>query len=65
MLRRGAGAPAVQKLAGHANLETTAIYAHCVEGDLHDAIGRLEEPTEKSSVGQIGEEEEEEPMAAE
>jgi integrase len=44
LFRRGVGAPTVQKLAGHAHLETTARYAHCVTGDLHDAIYRLSEP---------------------
>lgn len=41
LFRAGAGAPTVQRLAGHEHLVTTQRYAHVTESDLRDAIARL------------------------
>ena len=41
LFRGGSPAPAVQALAGHADLGTTQKYAHVDRVDLHAAIGRL------------------------
>jgi site-specific recombinase XerD len=41
--RGGAPAPAVQALAGHAELATTQLYAHVAALDLEDAIRKLTE----------------------
>jgi site-specific recombinase XerD len=42
LFRLGVGGPTVQRLAGHANLSTTQIYAHVAGVDLEAAIERLE-----------------------
>jgi integrase len=42
LFRLGVGGPTVQKLAGHANLATTEIYAHVARVELEDAIFRLD-----------------------
>jgi integrase len=41
LFRRGASAPAVQRLAGHLHLSTTEKYAHMVQSDLRATIGLL------------------------
>jgi site-specific recombinase XerD len=41
LFRGGAPAPAVQALAGHADLATTQLYAHVAALDLEDAIRKL------------------------
>jgi integrase len=41
LFRGGSPAPAVQALAGHADLATTQRYAHVDRADLREAIGRL------------------------
>jgi len=55
LFEKGVGAPTVQELAGHAHLETTALYAHTRKGSARDAIERLSGPASPS----------EEPIAAE
>jgi integrase len=42
LFKAGAPAPTVQKLAGHADLNTTQRYSHTTEADLREAMGRLE-----------------------
>lgn len=44
LLRRGASAPAVQRLAGHASLATTQKYVHTTRDDLKTTIGLLNRP---------------------
>jgi len=58
LFEKGVGAPTVQALAGHANLETTARYAHVRQGSTRDAIDRLDGPVARPI-------EDDEPIAAE
>lgn len=41
LFRAGAPAPAVQALAGHADISTTSRHAHLVQADLWAAVARL------------------------
>jgi integrase len=50
---RGAGAKAIQELAGHSALSTTQRYMHLSPGAMEGAIRLLDQPAPTYGVGDI------------
>jgi integrase len=51
LFRRGANAAAIQRLAGHADLATTQLYADVDASDLRAAIQRMDRESEATGEG--------------